>query len=86
MKIIKLSQQTAVERQGKYGWETDTIFEPVFLSANHIESMSPAGLTYIRMVSGERITVKETPEEIVSLINGDDGESLKVWEKLGAAS
>ncbi|WP_394743806.1 flagellar FlbD family protein [Escherichia coli] len=86
MKIIKLRQQTAVERQGKYGWETDTVFEPVFLSSNHIESMSPAGLTYIRMVSGERITVKETPEEIIALINGENDESLKVWEKLGEKS
>lgn len=86
MKFIKLNQQATVERQGKYGWVSDTVFEPVFLSVNHIESFSPAGLTYIRMSSGERITVKETPEEIITILNGEGDCSLMDWAKLGESA
>ena len=30
--------------------------------------MTPAGLTYLRMASGERIAVRETPEEIIAML------------------
>lgn len=71
MKIIKLSQQGTIERQGEFGWEPETIYEPVYIVAEHIESFSSAGNTYLKMVSGERIVVRETPEQILALIDCD---------------
>lgn len=71
MKFIKLSQQATVERQGKYGWEPETAYEPVFVAAAHIVSMTPHGITTVKMTSGERIDVKETPEEIIALLEGE---------------
>lgn len=71
MKFIKLSQKVTIERQGNYGWEPETVYEPVFVASEHIVSMYFAGLTILKMSSGERIEVKETPEEIVELIEGE---------------
>ncbi|EOI2370516.1 hypothetical protein [Klebsiella aerogenes] len=71
MKFIKLSQQATVERQGKYGWVPETVYEPVFVAAAHIVSMAPHGITTVKMSSGERIDVKETPEEIIALLEGE---------------
>ncbi|EPF6612178.1 hypothetical protein RFG51_004831 [Klebsiella aerogenes] len=71
MKFIKLSQQVTVERQGEYGWEPETVYEPVFVVAAHIVSMTPHGITTVKMTSGERIDVKETPEEIIALLEGE---------------
>ncbi|HDU2912490.1 TPA: hypothetical protein RFJ16_002754 [Klebsiella pneumoniae] len=68
MKFIKLTQNSTVEFQGKYGRETETVYDSVFIAPGHIESMTPAGLTYIRMASGERIAVRETPEEIIAML------------------
>lgn len=71
MKFIKLSQQATVERQDKYGWVPETVYEPVFVAAAHIVSMAPHGITTVKMSSGERIDVKETPEEIIALLEGE---------------
>ncbi|EJK8055644.1 hypothetical protein COO49_24855 [Klebsiella pneumoniae] len=68
MIFLKLSQKVTVERQGEYGWEPETVYEPVFVAAEHIVSMYFAGLTILKMTSGERIDVKETTEEIFSMI------------------
>lgn len=68
MKFIKLSQRVTIERQGKYGWEPETIYEPVFVAAEHVVSMNFAGITILKMTSGERIDVKETPEEIIAML------------------
>ena len=68
MKFIKLTQNSTVEFQGKYGRESETVYDSVFIAPGHIESMTPAGLTYIRMASGERIAVRETPEEIIAML------------------
>lgn len=68
MKFIKLSQRGTVERQGKYGWVPETVYEPVFVAAGHIVSMYFAGVTILKMTSGERIDVKETPEEIIAML------------------
>lgn len=73
-KIIKLNQQCSVERQGKYGWEPDTAHEPIYIAVAHIESFSWGGLTYLKMTSGERIQVTETPEQIMAMINQSVGE------------
>lgn len=85
MNIIKLSQQCTVEKQGKYGWEPETVYEPIYIFVEHIESVAPAGITYVKMRSGERIQVKENPEEIIALINGESGDALMTWEKLARA-
>lgn len=70
MKIIKLSQACTLSRQvdSIVGWEEETIYEPVYINANHIESFSYAGCTYIKMTSGERIVVSESPENIMSIL------------------
>ena len=68
MIFLKLSQKVTVERQGKYGWEPETVYEPVFVAAEHIVSMYFAGLTILKMTSGELIDVKETPEEIIAML------------------
>ncbi|HDK5500345.1 TPA: hypothetical protein PTA28_002416 [Klebsiella pneumoniae] len=68
MKFIKLTPNSTVEFQGKYGREYETVYDSVFIAPGHIESMTPAGLTYIRMASGERIAVRETPEEIIAML------------------
>ncbi|EJR0236043.1 TPA: flagellar FlbD family protein [Enterobacter hormaechei] len=68
MKIIKLDQLCTVEHQGKYGWEASTINEPIYIVADHIESMYYTGNTNLRMISGDTIKVKESPEEILKLL------------------
>ncbi|HHS9499454.1 hypothetical protein [Klebsiella pneumoniae] len=68
MIFLKLSQKVTIERQGEYGWEPETVYEPVFVAAEHIVSMYFAGLTSLKMISGERIDVKETPEEIIAML------------------
>ncbi|MCP6211312.1 flagellar FlbD family protein [Klebsiella pneumoniae] len=68
MIFLKLTQNSTVEFQGKYGRETETVYDSAFIAPGHIESMTPAGLTYIRMASGERIAVRETPEEIIAML------------------
>ncbi|EPK2817639.1 TPA: hypothetical protein OT989_000060 [Klebsiella pneumoniae] len=68
MIFLKLSQKVTVERQGEYGWEPETVYEPVFVAAEHIVSMHFAGLTILKMTSGERIDVKETPKEIIAML------------------
>lgn len=68
MIFLKLSQKVTVERQGEYGWEPEAVYEPVFVAAEHIVSMYFAGLTILKMTSGERIDVKETTEEIFAMI------------------
>ncbi|MCP5901701.1 hypothetical protein NL378_12800 [Klebsiella pneumoniae] len=68
MIFLKLNQKSTVERQGEYGWEPETVYEPVFVAAEHIVSMYFAGLTTLKMTSGERIDVKETTEEIFAMI------------------
>lgn len=68
MIFLNLSQKATIGRQGKYGWEQETVYEPVFVAADHIISMYFAGLTVIKMSSGESIEVKETLEEIIAMI------------------
>lgn len=71
MILLKLTQKIVVQHQGAYGWEPETVYEPVFVAAGHIVSMHFAGLTSLKMTSGERIDVKETPEEIIALLEGE---------------
>ncbi|HHG1837992.1 TPA: hypothetical protein ACPURK_004985 [Klebsiella pneumoniae] len=68
MIFLKLTQNSTVEFQGIYGREYETVYDSVFIAPGHIESMTPAGLTYLRMASGECIAVRETPEEIIAML------------------
>lgn len=68
MIFLKLAQKVVVQHQGEYGWESETVYEPVFVAADHIISMFFAGITILKMTSGERIEVKETPEEITAML------------------
>ncbi|HBR4098691.1 TPA: hypothetical protein L9U11_001993 [Klebsiella pneumoniae] len=69
MKFIKLTKNSTIEHQGKYGQVPETFYEPVFVAAGHIVSMHFAGLTILKMTSGERIDVIETPEIIIAMLN-----------------
>lgn len=89
MKIIKLSQKAVITRHvdSIIGFEEEVICEPIYVVAEHIESFSWAGNTYLKMASGERIEVSETAEQVIDLINGDDSVgSLETWKKLGGAA
>ncbi|HIH4338161.1 hypothetical protein [Klebsiella oxytoca] len=68
MIFLKLAQKVVVQHQSAYGWDSETVYEPVFVAADHIISMFFAGLTVLKMTSGERIDVKETPEEIIAML------------------
>lgn len=68
MIFLKLAQKVVVQHQGAYGWESEAVYEPVFVAADHIISMFFAGITILKMTSGERIEVKETPEEIIAML------------------
>ncbi|HAK7427692.1 TPA: flagellar FlbD family protein [Salmonella enterica] len=86
MKILKLSQQATISRQvdSIIGWEEETIYEPIFVVAEHIESFLFAGVTHIKMTSGERIIVRETPDKILTLIGAEvQTDSLEIWQLLG---
>ena len=85
MKILKLSQQATVSRpvDSIIGWEEKTIYEPVFVVAEHIESFLFAGVSHIKMTSGEKIVVRETPEEILTLLGVYvQTDSLKTWGEI----
>ena len=70
--MIKLRQQVIIEKQGKYGWDQEAIYEPVWISQHQIESMAFGGLTHIKMCSGDVVKVKETPEQILKLGFGSE--------------
>lgn len=74
MPIIKLTEQSPIERQGKFGWESATVLEPVYVASEHIESFAWHGATDLRMASGDRHIVTETPEQIISIIKGATNE------------
>lgn len=82
MKILKLSQQATVSRpvDSIIGWEEKTIYEPVFVVAEHIESFLFAGVSHIKMTSGEKIVVRETPEEILALLDELEARDKQVAE------
>lgn len=69
--IIKLSQRFTVEKQGEYGWETESIYDPIFINVDRIETFYFAGLTLIKFSSGDKVEVRETPEEIIALLEGN---------------
>ena len=36
MIFLKLAQKVVVQHQGAHGWESETVYEPVFVAADHI--------------------------------------------------
>ncbi|MEI7143271.1 flagellar FlbD family protein [Pectobacterium brasiliense] len=68
MKIIKLSQQCTIEKQGDYGWVPETIYEPIYIVSDHIETLVSHGNTSVKMTSGEKIVVRESVEDICNLL------------------
>ncbi|XTI04950.1 hypothetical protein ACNF2C_20410 [Enterobacter hormaechei] len=51
-----------------------------YIVAEHIESFLFAGVSHIKITSGEKIVVRETPEEILALLGVDvQTDSLKTW-------
>ncbi|MDU4065952.1 MAG: hypothetical protein E7H75_04940 [Enterobacter asburiae] len=85
MKILKLSQQATVSRpvDSITGWDEQIIYEPVFVVAEHIESFFFVGVSHVKMTSGEKIVVRETPEEILALLGVDvQTDSLKTWGEI----
>lgn len=68
MKIITLNQHCTIERQGEFGWVPGVAYEPIHVVADHIESFFYTGNTNLRMISGDTIKVKESPEEILKLL------------------
>lgn len=71
MKIIKLDQHCTIERQGEFGWEPGVVYEPIYVVADHIESLFYTGNTNLRMISGDIIKVKESPEEILKRLEAN---------------
>lgn len=68
--LLKLKEKTIISKQvdSIIGWENSTVYEPIWINPNHIESMSFVGLTILRMTSGQKHEVQSTPEEIVEMM------------------
>ena len=69
--FIELRQQCRIERPVDAPWEyeTDTVYEPVWVNAGNIETMSWEGVTRVKMISGEVIQCQETPAGIMAKIS-----------------
>ena len=89
MKILKLSQKSVLTRKvdSIIGFEDQVIYEPVFLVAEQIESFAFYGETHIKMCSGDKLVVQETPEEICRQMSGEASEGkIEFWAKLGESA
>ncbi|QDX29521.1 hypothetical protein [Dickeya poaceiphila] len=76
MNVIKLSQVHLIQSAGIDGQERIE-YEPIYIQPSHIESFFSAGRTVLRMTSGDRIEVKETPEYIISHMHVTLGDSMQ---------
>lgn len=72
MKIIKLSQKAVLTRHVDtiIGFEEKVIYEPIYVVVENIESFSWHGNTVLKMVSGDRIEVSDTIDEILEALSG----------------
>lgn len=71
MKIIKLHEQVTIYTHDNGQWDNESTrqeYEPVYVNTDCIESMSQAGITRIRMVSGDVLSVFEGVEDIMLAI------------------
>ena len=72
MFIIKLNEQNVASRQDHLaygGWSDVYVFEPLWINVEQIESMVEKGITIIHMKSGNTHRVKESVEDIMSLMH-----------------
>lgn len=69
--MIELEQQVMIERHDNDGWGRRQEFQSVWVSPHRIESISVVGITRLRMISGDVIDVRQTPEEILILSFGE---------------
>lgn len=68
MDVIKLNQVCRIHAAGVDG-EERVEYEPIYIQPSHIESFysfCSSGRTVLKMASGDRMEVKETPEYIIS--------------------
>ncbi|WP_313020973.1 flagellar FlbD family protein [Atlantibacter hermannii] len=72
MGFITLTQQCSVwqPENSITGGREKTVREPVYINPDHIESLFFAGVTIVKMVSGERFNVYETPDAIIQAAAG----------------
>lgn len=71
--FIELSQQCQVTHYDATefdGQRTETVFESVFIASDHIVQMFSSGKTRLKLTTGENITVRETPAEIIEKLAG----------------
>ncbi|WP_369788363.1 hypothetical protein [Rouxiella sp. WC2420] len=69
--MIELQQSVIIERHDEDGWGRRQEFESIWISPHAIESIFFAGLTRIRLISGDVIDVKQTPAEVLILAFGE---------------
>ena len=69
--MIELEQQVIIEQHDSDGWGRRQEFQSVWISPHRIESISVIGITRLRMISGDVIDVRQTPEEILILSFGE---------------
>lgn len=89
MKILKLNQRAVLTRpvDSIIGYEEKTVYEPVFVVAEHIESFAFYGATHIKMRSGDNLVVQEAPEEVCRQMLGEASEGeIEFWAKLGESA
>lgn len=71
MNLIKLNAKVVIYSADANSFDGRSMrveFEPVFVNHLVIESIVFSGLSDVKMQSGDVITVRETPEEIIELI------------------
>jgi len=86
MKILTLTQKCSVWSADSSitGGQTRFVSEPVYVNAEQIESMIHAGNTILKMISGERIEVTESPQAIIDAISKTPTVALPPLPVLGA--
>ena len=71
MPFIKLTMQCSIYQPPSTSTSerTRSAYEPIYVNSDNIETLYEAGITIVRMASGERNNVIEKPEAILALIN-----------------
>lgn len=74
MPFLELKEKAVISKQvdSIVGWENTVIYEPVWINSDHIESICFAGLTILKMKSGNKHEVQSTPQEIIRMISNDE--------------
>lgn len=71
MSFIKLTMQCSIYQPPSTSAieNTRSAYEPLYVNSDNIETIFDAGITIVRMASGELFNVIEKPEAILALIN-----------------